>query len=467
MDYLLAIDQGTHASRALLFDGHGRRVAGHRLPVRLERPRPHRAEQDATEILDSVREVVARAVEALAPAERRNIRACGLATQRSTVLAWREDGTPLSPAIGWQDTRGARLVDSLRARAGDIRRCSGLPLSPHYGASKLHWLQQRLGDEAGLRFGPLASFLLHRLTGGGHGIDHSNAQRMQLLDVERLDWSPRLAEAFGVSLDGLPSCRPVIADHGRLAGLGVPVSAVCGDQNAAWHGRGMGAGDAALVNLGSGAFVLAAQGPGDDVPDLLRSLAMSDERGAEWLLEGTVNGAGSALDWLAQGQGIGHLHHRLPDWLARVTDPPLFLNTVGGLGSPWWCRPGAPAFVPDRAGLAERAVAVVESIVFLLQCNLARMRDHARIGRLRVSGGLSRLDGLCQRLADLSGRVVERCDDTEASARGVAWLAAGRPGDWQTPTGLPRFDPRPDPALRDRYRRFVDLLQQRVDAHGH
>lgn len=470
MDHVLAIDQGTHASRALLFDGQGRQVAVHQVPVTLRRPQAGCAEQDAEEIVASVREAVARVIHALPPARRDNICVCGLASQRSTVLAWRADGTPLSAAIGWQDTRGAPLVDSLRSHAAAIRARSGLPLSAHYGASKLHWLQQRLGDEPRLRLGPLASFLLDRLSDAGYVVDHSNAQRMQLLDVKRLDWSRQLAAWFGVARDGLPACRPVMDDYGVLAGHGIPLTAVCGDQNAAWHGSGGDMRDCVLVNLGSGAFVLAAQGAGGDAPELLRSLSVSNATGAAWLLEGSVNGAGSALQWLAQREGIDDLFVRLPGWLQRVTDPPLFLNTVGGLGSPWWRRGGVPSFLPDtvRHGSAERAVAVVESIVFLLQCNLQHMSCHSNITRLRVSGGLSRLDGLCRKLANLSGLPVERCEGREASARGVAWLAAGRPASWQLPEMSPRFLPEPDAPLRDRYQRFIDLIRQHTaDADEH
>ena len=465
MGYVLAIDQGTHASRALLFDGRGRQLGGHWVPVALRRPRAQRAEQDGEEIVASVRAAVAEVIRTLPPARRGQIRACGLSTQRSTVLAWRADGTPLSAVIGWQDTRGAPLVDALQAHAAEIRARSGLPLSAHYGASKLHWLQHRLAGESSLRLGPLAAFLLRRLTGAGHVVDHSNAQRMQLLDVERLDWSPRLAGWFGVSCEGLPACRPVLDDYGVLAGHGIPLTAVCGDQNAAWHGSGADGRGCALVNLGSGAFVLAAQGAGGEAPELLRSLSVSDATGAEWLLEGTVNGAGSALQWLAQREGVDDLIARLPDWLQRVTDAPLFLNTVGGLGSPWWRRGGEPSFHPDdaRHGCAERAVAVVESIVFLLQCNLQRMSRHATITRLRVSGGLSRLDGLCQKLADLSGLPVERCEVGEASARGVAWLAAGRPAGWHLPEASSRFVPAADAPLQNRYRRFVELLRQHTE----
>ncbi|VAW77466.1 Glycerol kinase [hydrothermal vent metagenome] len=464
MDYLLAIDQGTHASRALIFDAHGQRIASHLVPVGLDTPQAGHVEQDPGEILDSVREAVEHTVQSLPPAERDNIRACGLTTQRSTVLTWQANGAPLSAAISWQDTRGAPLVAALHAHAADIREQSGLPLSAHYGASKLHWLHQLLVDEPELRYGPLASFLLYHLTGSGHVIDHSNAQRMQLMDVGSLTWSHQLADRFQLPLDGLPECRPVISDYGKLLDYGIPITAVCGDQNAAWHSHRADAQGCALINLGSGAFILAAQPPGDGEPELLSSVSVSDAQGAEWLLEGTVNGAGNALQWLAEQYGIDNLPEQLPEWLTQISSPPLFLNSVGGLGSPWWRQLPTPLFVPDDSthSNAERAVAVVESILFLLQCNLERMLRHTTIERLRVSGGLSQLDGLCQKLANLSGLPVERCDDPEASARGVAWLAAGRPTDWLVSKDVSRFDPVPDAPMQARYREFTELLQQHL-----
>ncbi|TCK17367.1 glycerol kinase [Thiogranum longum] len=464
MDYVLAIDQGTHASRALLFDANGKRVAGHLIPVTLNRAQVNRVEQDPGEILDSVTEAVRQTLQSLPPGERDRVHACGITTQRSTVLAWQANGAPLSAAISWQDTRGAPLVTALQPHATAIRECSGLPLSAHYGASKLHWLHQLLASEPELRLGPLASFLLMHLTGGGHVVDHSNAQRMQLMDISSLDWSNQLADWFQLPLHNLPECRPVVTDYGKLVDSDIPITAVCGDQNAAWHSNGVPAHGCARINLGSGAFILAAQPPNDGIPELLSSLSCSDTQNAEWLIEGTVNGAGSALQWFSEQYGVNDLTARLPEWLADITSPPLFVNSTGGLGSPWWRPQTEQKFVPENPALtkAERAVAVIESILFLLQYNLQYMLRVTTLEHLQVSGGLSHLDALCQKLANLSQRPVERSDDPEASARGVAWLAGGQSGDWSARGEAPVFYPRVDAPLLDRYRKFVDLLDQQA-----
>ncbi|HFD79121.1 MAG TPA: hypothetical protein ENK05_01850 [Gammaproteobacteria bacterium] len=469
MDCILAIDQGTHASRALLFDHAGRVVARSLAPVTLRRPRPACVEQDPLEILDSVHASVDAVMDSLDARRRAAVTCGGIATQRSTVLAWHRNGAPASAALNWQDTRGQPRIDALKAHATSIHRLSGLPLSAHYGASKLHWLQQLLASEPGLQFGPLVSFLLQALLQEAQAAtDHSNAQRMQLFDIRRLEWSPQLADWFEVELERLPPCRPLSHRYGTLAGHDVPLTAAAGDQNAAWFANGRPPDDCAHINIGSGAFVMAQRPADGSVDGLISSIAWSDARHCDYLVEGTVNGAGNALEWLRQKYAIEQLPQRLPAWLEAIDEPPLFVNTVGGLGSPFWCRGPEPAFhnqgkPPDDAA---RAVAVVESILFLLQYNLERIQARRPLTRLRIGGGLSRLDALCRKLASLSGLPVERGDEREASARGIAWLAAGRPDGWEENTVFERFLPHPDTSLQARYRRFLDLLQHRL-GEGH
>jgi glycerol kinase len=471
MEYTLAIDQGTHASRALLVDPRGTIVASRLQTVGLTHPAPGRAEQDPSQILDSVTAVIDGVLKSLPASQREAIVACGLTTQRSTVLAWRVDGTPCSPAISWQDTRGAAQVAALQPHAAAIRRLSGLPLSPHYGATKLRWLADTFAAIPGLHLGPLAAFLLNNLTEEPiTRVDHTNAQRMQLLDMSRRDWSDVLRDWFNIPLDLLPKCAPVISSYGDLVRHHIPVTAVCGDQNAAWFGAGRPEPDGALINLGSGAFILAAQAAATTCPALLSTIATSDAQGCEYLAEGTVNGAGSALQWLRDRYaGDADPVPHLADWLQEVRTPPLFINTVGGLGSPWWRHDLTPCFCPESTGytLAERAVAVAESILFLLQANLERLQQQSTIRRLRVSGGLSCIAPLCQRMADLTGLPVTRTDYSEASARGVAWLAAGRPSDWPTLGDTQLFQPQTDSGLSARYREFTEQLQMRLEARPH
>lgn len=468
MTAYLAIDQGTHASRAILFDGAGRILASSAQAIELQSKGDGRVEQSPDAILASVERVVADLLEGADAGQRRAIAACGIATQRSTLLACDSTGRAAGPALSWQDTRAAAALAGLQSRSGAIRRLSGLPLSAHYGATKARWLLDRLAvPDTELRIAPLVSYLLINLVEPeAFPVDHANAQRTQLMDIDALDWSPTLADWFRVPIEYLPACRPVCHDYGRLLDTGIPVTAVSGDQNAALFGNGALDPDTALVNLGTGAFVLRQIERPEPLDTLLTGIACSDANGATYVREGTVNGAGSALSWAGERLGIGHALENLPDWLERTQDPPLFVNAVGGIGSPWWETRLEPAWFDDAHHTdAARLVAVVESILFLVADNLKPIAAERAVRRLRVSGGLARLDGLCRKLADLTGLPVERLEQPEATARGIAWLCAGRPKHWEAPASR-RFDPREDPALQTRYARFSELLLSLRARHG-
>ncbi len=463
---ILAIDQGTHATRAILFDENGEVRASTFAEVSLQRVAPGVVEQDAEEIARSVEQTV-RSVLSDGAAQEAKVLAAGLATQRSSVVAWdRDTGDPLAPMLSWQDRRAARWLERLRAHERRIRGITGLPLSPHYGASKLRWLLdrapvvQRALEEGRLAMGPLAAFLLFRLTRGrSFSVDHANASRTQLWSLAARDWDPWLLDLFGVPAEVLPASRPIVWDYGEIAGTGIPLEAVNGDQNAAVYALGEPAPGTAIVNLGTGAFVLVPTG--DRLirhPRLLSSIVGSWPGRSEYTIEGTVNGAGAAIAWAEERWGIRDMVRRLPAWLKEVENPPVFLNAVGGLGSPWWKSDLEPRLIGDGTE-AQRAVAVVESVLFMLRANLDEMRKAGvAVERIRVSGGLSRMDGLCQRLADLTGLSVHRPPETEATGRGIAWLALGASGGWPAPGEEKSFVPRPDDRLEERYRSFLSAL---------
>jgi glycerol kinase len=320
-----------------------------------------------------------------------------------------------------------------------------------------------LDDASQLRLSPLSSFLLyHLLENRPYVIDHSNAQRTHLFDIHSLDWSVQLAHWFEVPLKYLPACMPICAHYGRLTQGGIPVTAVCGDQNAAMVGGGELDRDTVLVNIGSGAFLLHKLRCYKGSEKLLTGVAYSDAEKVEYLREATINGAGSALDWAIRRWEIADLYESLPGWLETVYNPPVFINTVGGLGTPWMRGALEPALVgaSPQTSDAERAVAVIESIVFLIQLNLDHISRETPVMRLRLSGGLSRFDGLCRKLCNLSGLTVERNDESEATARGVAWLAAGRPKRWDRSGWMDCFTPKTDPGLEHRYRVFLTELER-------
>ena len=475
MSYYLGVDQGSHSSRAVLFDDSGALVEDAAQKVALNRYNAGRVEHDAGQLLDSVTSVIRQVLPRLDGQQLEQVAACGIATQRSTALAWDTNGRELSPALSWQDVRADALLKKLKPHEREIRRLTGLPLTPYYSASKMNWLlsqsdsvKQCAANE--LRISPLISYLLfHLLDNRPYKIDYSNAQRTQLFELDTLTWSERLCNWFEVDSCLLPECMPMCANYGQLADTRIPVTAVCGDQNAAMFGIGALEQGVALVNIGSGAFVLRELDQFSNSTSQLTGIAYSDVNKVSYMREATINGAGNALSWAEQQWHVDELLNRLPEWIEQVNEPPVFINAVGGLGTPWMQGGIQTSFIGNGDySDAGKVVALIESIVFMIQVNLELMAAEAPIDRLRVSGGLSKQDGLCQKLSNLSGLEIVRSNVTEATARGVAWLAAGRPGNWST-TGsgrdaeFIRFVPQQDEALHARYQIFKTEIQRIVN----
>ncbi|HWJ05467.1 MAG TPA: FGGY family carbohydrate kinase [Steroidobacteraceae bacterium] len=483
----LALDQGGTSSRAVLFDAVGREAATAHVPIATRRD-GDRVEHDPEQLVQSLRTAIHDVCGSPWAAER-PIEAVGLATQRSTVCCWdTSDGTALSPAISWQDRRHAQWLEQrLGTRATWVRELTGLPLSPHYGASKLRWcidelpaVRLALRDER-LALGPLASFLLHRLcVERPLGVDPANASRTLLFDPTLLDWSPALLEAFDIPRTALPHCVDTQQEFGTCVlddGRRVPLRACSGDQSAALFAFGEPLTTTVFVNLGTGAFVQRAVRDGAGAPPrgLLRSVVASTHvagvRRAVYCHEGTVNGGHAALEWLRGRVGLdvqralAALQAESP---AVEADDLLFMNGVGGLGAPFWL-PDFPTEFTDLDGRVvaqptderRQLAAVVDSIAFLVATQVAAMRRASPLDRLVVTGGLAACDYLCEMLAAATGLRVERPALREATARGIAYLAAGQPSDWQ-PVPLDRvFDPSARADIAHRFERWRGAMAQR------
>lgn len=474
MDKLyLALDQGGHASRALVFNAAGTLVSSASIPIATQRIGDGRIEHDPEELVASLRQAVDAACAELPPGSR--ILAAGLATQRSSMACWhRQTGLALSPVISWQDRRNAAWLERLGAEAGRIRALTGLVLTPHYGASKMRWCLDNLPAvraalaDGNLVMGPLASFLTCRLLEGRPLLaDPANASRTQLWALATRDWSPELLALFGIDGDVLPRAVPSRYDYGRLptpAGP-VPLTVVTGDQSAVPFAFGPLDPAIAYVNLGTGAFAQrAVSGALPVAPRLLVSVVWSTASHVDYLLEGTVNGAGSALDWLADREGtpLPLLLAEAEAALAAGEAPPLFINGVSGLGAPFWVSRLESRFV-GAGSRGARVLAVLESIAFLLQVNLDEMGPHGPpLTRLLVTGGLSANAHLCACLASLSGLPVVRTEDPEATARGLARLVAGdASAAWPVPRGILQR-PGANPALHARYARWRGALEAAI-----
>ena len=482
----LALDQGGNSSRAVLFDAVGREVATAHVPIATRRDGEH-VEHDPEELVQSLLTAARDACESPLAAGR-PITVAGLATQRSTVCCWdRTDGAALSPAISWQDRRHARWLEAaLGARAGWVRELTGLPLSPHYGASKMRWCLEELPavrlalrDER-LLMGPLASFLLHRLCNERPVVaDPANASRTLLFDPALLDWSQPLLEAFAIPREVLPRCVGTQHDFGTLsiAGKGsVPLRACSGDQSAALFAFGPPEPGTAYVNVGTGAFVQRVV-PADivSVPrGLLKSVvhARTDAvHSALYCHEGTVNGAYAAVEWLRSRVALDVV--RALATIGTAVRPGsahvLFMNGIGGLGAPFWLPHFASGFVlPDGSvapeGVApelDQLAAVLDSIGFLVATNVAAMQRALPLQRIVITGGLAASDYLCELIAESTRLPVHRPQLHEASARGIAFLAAGQPDGWQEVPIERSFAPSESCVVVDRYDHWREAMAQR------
>ncbi len=465
----LALDQGGQASRAILFDDQGQELAQARVAVGTTRSGDARVEHDPGEIVASLRTAAARALAARGAAPWPT--ATGLATQRSSIVCWRRgSGEPLSPVLSWQDRRASAALAPLREREAAVRRLSGLPLSAHYGATKIRWCVEHLpavrsaSEHGDLVIGPLATFLASRLIGRTAGVDPANASRTQLWDAARNDWSPELLALFGVEREWLPEPGFTTLDAAITEGLGpgARLAVVTGDQSAVPFAWGPPREDVLYLNLGTGAFLQRTTGTRRPDPGaLLGSVLYGDARGTLYSHEGTVNGAASAIEWLVAKDGLdpgaAWRGWETAQHAAGDGHDLLFLNGVAGLGSPFWRSDFTPRFLGSGDSSA-RFAALVSSIAFLVRENFDALGQSGALAGAIVTGGLARSDRLVQLIADLCGIPCLRPAQSEATARGVfGLLTAGRTCAAHAAEGR-RFTPQRTSGAEAAFRRWRAAL---------
>jgi glycerol kinase len=468
---LLAVDQGTSATKAALVDERGEIVAQASAPVGMAHPRPGWAGQSADEIWDSVRAAVA---ECLSGRDPRTVAAVGLSTQRESLVLWdRRTGEPLGPLLSWQDRRTADACAELRAQgaADEVFATSGLPIDPMFSAPKARWLldahdpgreRSRRGE---LCLGTIDSWLLSRF-GGEHVIEAGNAARTQLLDVRRADWDDGLLELFGVPREVLPR---VVSSHGPfpsargLAPLpdGTPVHAAMGDSHAALFAHAGWRPGQVKATYGTGTSVMcvgdaAAAATGG----VCLTIAWALGEGPVHALEANIRATGATLTWLARLLGT------TPDELAALaadsSDGVHVVPAFGGLGAPWWddTASGLVSGLTFGSGAPQLARAALESIAFQIEDVVAAMDAGAgRIDTLLADGGPTANRTLMQLQADTSGRRVSRALARDLSALGAAHLAGLGAGVWDRAAleGLarPREDYEPAAGAAEREARLA------------
>ncbi len=483
---VLAIDAGTTGVRTVAVDEHGVPGAFAHREFPQHFPRPGRVEHDADDIWRVVLETLTEVVELVGAA---SVAAIGITNQRETVVVWdRTTGRPLHRALVWQDRRTAARCDELRA-AGDepfVRDRTGLVLDPYFSATKLEWLLTEGGVEASpsLAVGTVDSWILWNLTGGPaggvHATEASNASRTMLFDLDTLAWSDELCARFHVPPASLPEVRPSGGRFGvtrpdTAAGLAVPVSGIAGDQQAALFGQACFDAGMAKNTYGTGSFVLVNAGRARPAPvnGLLTTVAWTEAGGrVTYALEGSIFVTGAAIQWLRDGLGVLESASDAGPLAATVDDTSgvVFVPALTGLGAPWWDPYARGAIVGITRGTtrAHLARAAIEAMAWQTAdvVDAISAAGLAPVTELRVDGGASAMDLLCQFQADLLGVTVRRAAVLESTALGAAFLAGIAEGVWSSPEDVARvwradasFTPRPLPDRDERaeaWRRAVD-----------
>lgn len=475
-DLFLAIDQGGHASRAIVFNHKGEVVVEAFQNIAVTHPQANWVEHDATELINSIRSVITDVVTQLGD-KASQLTAAGLATQRSSIACWnKQTGAGLYPVISWQDVRAHKWLQQFKPHADHIHKKTGLFLSAHYGASKIHWCLENIKEvqaaqtDNNLCIGPMASFIIYNLLQDQPYLaDPSNASRTQLWNIQTKTWDPELLGLFGIPENLLPECVASKHDFGMIKindALHIPLTIVTGDQSAAMYAYGKIQAETAYINTGTGAFISRPSGYALLFGRrLLTSIIYQQDEQAEYVLEGTVNGAGSAIDHMSKELNTPDVFSYLTDWLDSHYNDDFqqsFLNGVSGLGAPFWIADFPIKFTAESA-TEEKFVAVVESIIFLLQASIEEMLKLAsHPEQIQITGGLAKMNGLCQRLADLSGLPVYRPVECEATARGLAYLLLNKPDDWpETKTGI-WFKPDTNNTIKTRYKKWYSCMLEEM-----
>lgn len=480
MTYILAIDQGTTSSRAMLFDKNMAiaKVAQREFPQHF--PQSGWVEHDPADIwqtvVDTCREVIADC-----DAGADGITAIGITNQRETTLVWdRRTGVPIHNAIVWQDRRTSDICRDLKDAGHEamVTAQTGLLLDPYFSGTKVKWLLDNVAgararaDAGDLLFGTVDSFLIWKLTAGRvHATDATNAARTLLFDIHTGTWSTEICDLLGVPMNMLPDVRDCAADFGTtepdILGAAVPILGVAGDQQAATIGQACFEPGMMKSTYGTGCFALLNTGEQAVASKnrLLTTIAYQLDGETTYALEGSIFIAGAVVQWLRDGLGIIDAPEDTQP-LAEGADTGQELVLVPaftGLGAPYWapdCR-GAVFGLTRSSGPAEFARAALESVGYqtrdLLEAMHADMGDLTSYSVLRVDGGMTASNWTMQFLSDILGAPVDRPTVLESTAMGAAWLAGMKAGIYpdkeafaKSWAGERRFTPAMKAGERDR-----------------
>lgn len=468
----IGIDLGSSAAKSLVITTDGTILFKTRRPLPPPLREGLRVEHSALDILSTVDEVLGGAVQAAKDAGLA-ILGIGLSCQRSSCLVWdRYSGEALTPVLSWRDTRGIDMIDALSGEAEKVHIATGLPLTPYYSATKLRWLKDNIPAAAkpSAVFGTLSGFIIRHLAPDSRpAIDHTNAARTQLMNIHTLAWDDDLLGLFGLSSVNLPEILPTASEFGIVSTPSgpVPILACIGDQQAAMIGQGVLEKGDAGINYGTGGFLMVNTGE-TLISDkgLMASVHYSMKDQCAYLLEGSVNAVGDALEWVRRQLGLFSDYSEVDDMCWRSsTDTVVFIG-LNGTGSPHWEPDISSAMhgLTAESGAADIVRGVVEGFAFFVKDIAEAVRAQGvEPMSFTLSGGLSSLSYLTQIQCDLLGVNGIVSSEQEVSALGAALLAGFSHGTWgaaeikrMTRIGE-EIESEKNPGAERRYRRWKEL----------
>lgn len=490
----LAIDQGGQSSRVGVYTESGELICQFSAPCATTHRQPENSvyphiEQDGNEILSGIRQCLDKVCKQLGD-RISNIKAASFAGQGSSLLCWdAKTGEPLTPVLSWQDIRGEPYLKKISLTHQQAQQITGLRVSPHYGASKIRWCLDHSSTvkkslaESSLCIGPIVSFIFWHLLEPKNLVDPGHAQRTLLWNLHKNDWDERLLELFRIPKSILPDCRYHNSHFGHLK-LGeyqIPFTASARDQGASLFAAGMPDASAGYVNIGTGAFIQRVsnilhapegllvsplwipqehqdetENAGASSPCYLTGLA--DKPRYAW--EATVNGAASAITYIQEQTGLDITPEQIEQALQLNPEcDAYFLNAIGGLSAPYWRTDLQAQFALDLSP-QEKILAWLESVIFQITVNIELMKKAGEIRYIRISGGFSKSNLLCQKLADVSGMDVCRSDNADATLQGAACMATGLSSSWQPVFQQDIFLPVKNTALDNRFLAWQDAMQK-------
>ncbi len=459
MDHILAIDQGTTGSRAIVYDRRGREVASAYEEFPQYFPRPGWVEHDPEEIWRSVSRTIQKVLRRV---DGRTIAAVGITNQRETTVVWdRKTGRPVSNAIVWQCRRTAgrcRELNQDKGTVAEIRQKTGLPVDAYFSSTKLEWLLGRGGRKAKARSGRLAfgttdAWVLWKLTGGRrHATDYTNASRTMLFDIDRLRWDDDLLYLFGIPEAVLPEALPSRGEFGRTVvtgrlPAGIPITGIAGDQQAALFGQACFEPGMIKNTYGTGSFIVLNTGRRrvDSSSGLITTLACGPDGKEVYALEGSVFVAGAAVQWLRDQLGILRTSAESGALAGAVRDNAgvYFVPAFVGLGAPYWDPEARGTIVGLTRGTNRTHIvrAALEAMAYSARDVFEIMARESGLAlrELRADGGAAANDFLCRFQAGILGVPVVRPRTVETTALGAAYLAGLGAGFWGGTDELRRF----------------------------